>query len=298
MLVGLVTLAVFIGGFGFWSITAPIESAAIARGAVKVEHNRKTVQHLEGGIVRVIHFQEGDLVREGDVVVELDQTKVKARLDLLKGQIEAEKEQLKLIEEEMAAVGSLVSEGFAQKPRLLALKRRAAELIGNRKQIEAQIVDAEDSLERSRIRATASGRIVGLKVHTSGGVIAAGKPLMDIVPQNERMVIEASIDPIDIDVVTPGLEAIVYLTPYNRRKIVPLKGKLKNVSADHMKDERTGNAYYVGIVELTEDVSKVAEGAKLYPGMPCEVMIVTGKRTFFEMLIEPFASSYERAFRS
>ncbi len=294
---GLIVLAVLFGGFGVWSAGAPLESAAIARGAVKVENNRKTVQHLEGGIVRKIHFREGDTVTAGDVVIELDQTKVRARLSLLEGQTEAEREQLRLIEEEMTAVGSLVKQGLAQKPRLLALQRRAAELKGNRTQLEAQIVDAEDALERTRIKATASGTIVGLRVHTPGGVITAGKPLMDIVPRDERLVIEASIDPIDIDVVRPGLEAVVYLTPYNRRSMVPLKGNVITISADQMTDERSGSAYYLGLVELVDDVSKVGEGAKLYPGMPVEVMIVTGKRTLFDMLIQPLRGSYNRAFR-
>jgi HlyD family type I secretion membrane fusion protein len=134
-------------------------------------------------------------------------------------------------------------------------------------------------------------------VHTPGGVIAAGKSLMDIVPTSGRLIIEASIDPIDIDVVKPGLDAIVYLTPYNRRSMIPLKGHVLSISADQLVEQRTGASYYLGRIEIRDDVTKVAAGAKLYPGMPVEVMIVTGKRSLFVMLAQPIIRSLNRAFR-
>ncbi len=294
---GLAILGVFTGVMMLWSSLAPLTSAAIALGAVKVEYNRKTVQHLEGGIIHKILVKDGDRVQVGDVLIELDETKVKARMDLLEGQFEAENTQLSLIGEEIDAVESLLKLGLAQKPRLLALQRRLAELIGNRKRVESQIIEAKDTLERSKIRAISNGTIVGLKVHTVGGVVAAGTPLMDIVPNDQRLIIEAAVDPNDIDVVRPDLDALVYLTPYSRRSLVPIKAQVMSVSADQMTNERTGAAFFSVLVKLLEDPELAIKGAKLYPGMPVEVMIVTGERTLLDMLFEPLFKSYRRAFK-
>lgn len=294
---GFFILALFSGGLLLWSALAPLSVATIAPGTVKVEHNRKSVQHLEGGIVHRILVKDGDRVKVGDVLVELDETKAKARMDLLEGQLKAEKTQLTLIGEEIDAVQSLFDQGLAQKSRLLALRRRSAELAGSQNSIQAQIADAKDALQRSKIRAIASGTIVGLNIHTRGGVISAGSVLMDIVPDDQRLIIEATVNPTDIDVVKRDLEAMVYLTSYSRRSLSPIRAQVMSVSADQMTDERTGTAYYSTLVKLLEDPETAIPGAKLYPGMPVEVMIVTGERTLVDMLLEPLFSSYRRAFR-
>ena len=141
------------------------------------------------------------------------------------------------------------------------------------------------------------GTIVGLQVHTPGGVIAPGEPLMDIVPSGERLVIEARVDPNDIDVVEAGLPARVLLTAFNLRSLAPIEGRVVWVSADRLIDERTGQAYYLARIELVEDPAEVLDGASLYPGMQADVMIVTGERTALEYLIRPISRSFDRAFR-
>jgi hypothetical protein len=105
--------------------------------------------------------------------------------------------------------------------------------------------------------------VVGLKIHTVGGVIAPGSALMDIVPSAENLVIEANVDPIDIDVVYPGLEAQVRLTAFSMRNTKPLEGRVMSVSADRLIDERTGQAYYRARIELTENPAKAFDGAML-----------------------------------
>jgi multidrug efflux pump subunit AcrA (membrane-fusion protein) len=120
---------------------------------------------------------------------------------------------------------------------------------------------------------------------------------MDIVPSKDQLVVEARLDPNDIDIVHPGLPAEVRLTSFNMRSTEPVKGKIRSVSADRLTDERSGTAYYLVRVVLTEDPKDVLGGASLYPGMPAEVMIVTGAQTALGYFLKPFLASFNRAFR-
>ena len=94
-----------------------------------------------------------------------------------------------------------------------------------------------------------------------------------------------------------GLPARVRLTPFNRRSMAPIEGRVVSVSADRMTEERTGRHYYLARVELGKDPAEVLDGAWLYPGMPAEVMIVTGTRTALDYLLRPITRSLNRAFR-
>ncbi len=418
MLTGAVGIALFFGGFLGWAALAPLESAAIAPGVVSVFTNRKTVAHLEGGIVDEIHIRDGDRVEAGQLLIRLDALQprtvleqlraryraasaIEARLvaerdgaediafpdrlldeaaDLrvatiltsqrkifdsrrralegqtgileqrikqlsqeivgLKGQIAAERTQLELIAEEREAVETLVEKGLAQKPRLLALKRNEAEIEGSRSrnmalvaragqqitearlriselttaqvnevvaelrevqgqlfELEERLSAAEDVVRRTEIRAPLAGSIVGLRVFTKGGVVGPGEPLLDIVPKGDRLIVEAQVDPQDIDVVRPQLLAYVRLTAFNQRNMSPLRGEVLTVSADRMLDERDGRAYFVAQVELVDDPTEQLPNAALYPGMQAEVMIVTGKRTALDYFFLPLRRGFERAFR-
>ena len=181
--------------------------------------------------------------------------------------------------------------------RLLALLRRKAELEGQRKEDAAQLRTAQDVLSRAEIRAPMDGTIVGLQVHTPGGVISPGETLLSIVPKDEPLMIQARVSPLDIDVVQSGMPARVRLTPYDRRSNVPIDGKVLSISADSMVEERTGQTYYLARIVLTEDPSDVLPGAALYPGMPVEAMIVTGEHTALDYLLQPVRRSFSRAFR-
>ena len=152
-------------------------------------------------------------------------------------------------------------------------------------------------LGRVKIIAPLDGTVVGLQIHTPGGVISPGEALLDIVPSGDRLVIEAKIDPTDIDVVHPGLPAHVRLTPFNTRSTRPIEGRIASVSADRLSDERTGESYYLARVELKGNPANALDGASLYPGMPAEVMIVTGARTALDYFLKPITRSLNRAFR-
>jgi len=419
IIIGCVIIALFFGALGGWAALAPLESAAIAPGEVTIDTNRKTIQHLEGGIIGKILVRDGDIVAAGQVLIRLEKIQSHAELELLQGRhitasaiearliaerdgrmevsfpewlldrleepkvidtvagqmnifasrqesldhqtkillqriaqfeeeitgleglIAAENVQLKLIAEEIKDVRHLVELGLARRPRLLALEREVAALEGQRSQNLAGIARARqsiletelriselhtelvnevvqllsetqaelfdlmdrirasgDKLIRTEVRAPIGGIIVNLQVHTPGGVIAPGAPLLDIVPSDDPLVIEARIDPGDIDVVRPGLDAQVRITAFSQRNMTPIPGIVTYVSADRLDDERTGIGYYVARIKLAEkDIAEALLGAELQPGMQAEVMIATGARTALEAIISPLSSSFNRAFR-
>ncbi len=294
---GYLVLGGFVAAVVLWGTLAPLESAAIAIGSVSLDTNRKTVQHLEGGIVEKLLVKEAQAVEKDQILIQLDTTQPRARIELLKAKLKSAEAQLKLLRSEIATVEGLLKKGLAQRPRLLALQRREAEIVGEQGENEAQMRVAEDAIARATIKAPVSGVIIDLKIHTTGGVIKAGEPLMAIVPRDEPLTIEAQIEPNDIDVVHPGLAAHVRLTPYNVRYTPPMPGKVVQVSADRFTDQKTNSAYYLARIALTKKPSEVDPHIKLYPGMPAEVIIVTGQRTMFEYLSAPILRSFRKAFR-
>lgn len=295
--IGLFALVLFFGGFIGWASLAKLSSAAVAIGSLSIDTNRKSVQHLEGGIVRYIKVREGQHVKSGDVLIELDQTRARANIILLRVKIASANEQLILLQDEIRDVEKLYKKGLTRKPRLLALKRRRAELKGQRLQDRARLEAAQYVIARARIRAPLAGVVIGLKVHSIGGVISPGAVLMSIVPDNEKLIVEARIDPNDIDIVRQGLEARVRLTPYSARQLAPLKGVVLSVSADAITDERTGQKFYLARIELAKLPAELLKPNSLYPGMPVEVMIITGSRTMLDYILSPLIKSFGRAFR-
>ena len=417
MVFGVIVVAVFLGGFGGWAAFAPLESAAIAQGVVSVSGKRKTVQHLEGGIVAGILVKEGEVVAAGQALVVLEDTRARASFSLLQAQnrsaaalksrLEAERDglaeirwpawlhkavaedaeddviatqerifrararsldnrtaiyrrqieqlraeangleeevetqdrQLALLQEEIAALRALVAKGVEGKPRLLALQRAKAEVAGararNRSQVarvgqrveetlltiaelgnerlndvvaelrevetrmsdlRERVASARNVLSRTRVLAPVSGTVVNLRVFTRGGVVGPGEALMDIVPAGDRLVVEARVEPMDIDTVRPELPAEVRLTAFSQLTTPTLSGKVVRVSADRLVDERTGAPYYEARIALEAGEPGLAD-LKLKPGMPAEVMIVTGQRTALEYLLEPIVASFGRALR-
>jgi HlyD family secretion protein len=294
---GYVVLLGFIGAVGLWGSFAPLESAAIAVGSVSLDTNRKTVAHLEGGIVEKILVKEAQTVEKDQHLIQLDTTQARGRIDILKSKIASAESQLKLLRSEIDTVEGLLKKGLAQRPRLLALQRREAEIEGELGENKAQMKVAEDTIARAQIKAPVSGTVIEMKVHTTGGVIKAGEPLLAIVPRDEPLTIEAQIEPNDIDVVRPGLAAHVRLTPYNVRFAPPMPGKVVHVSADRFTDQKTNASYYTARIELTKKPQEIDPQIKLYPGMPAEVIIVTGERTMFAYLAAPITRSFRKAFR-
>jgi HlyD family type I secretion membrane fusion protein len=154
-------------------------------------------------------------------------------------------------------------------------------------ELAQKLAAAEDIMHRTQIRSPTDGIVVTMKVNTISGVIAAGQPLIDIVPKNDKLVVQASIDALDIDQVQVGLPATVWLWATNRRNRAAIEGKLKIVSADRIVDPKTGSAFYAARIEL-EDVPTDGQIA-LQPGMGADVMIRTGARTPWDYIKAPIA---------
>lgn len=416
--VGLLLIAVFIGGFGSWAALAPLESAAIALGEIIVEGNRRSVEHLEGGIVKEIRVKDGSSVNAGDPLIILDDTQARASMQLLRkrlndnaalaarldaerqeasdiafpvwllekaktdpevaaiiatqeniffsraatiesqlsmlsrrsaqfreekvglqAEIDAIDQELVHIRDELADVRKLVDEGLTRRERLYSLQRQEASILGRRgrntaalaradqsisenelrgetlktesresairelREVQVQIADtterllaAEDVLSRTTITAPVSGVVVNMNIHTRGDVISPGEALMEIVPADEQLVIEARIDPIDIDVVRADLTARIRLTALSARTTPEIDAVVERVSADRTVDPNTGVNYYQARVRILPDQLARLEGKELYPGMPVEVMIATGDTTLLNYLVQPITDLMRRGF--
>ncbi len=156
---------------------------------------------------------------------------------------------------------------------------------------------AEDVRDRLTVVAPQDGVVVDVRLVTLGGVIGAGQALMDIVPVDDELIVEAQVQPQDIEVVHTGLTAKVRLTAYKSTLTPSLDGEVVFVSADQMVDERNGNLYFKTRVRLDRDSLAQWTHITPSPGMPAEVMIVTGERRAFDYFITPFRDRMRRAFR-
>ena len=177
------------------------------------------------------------------------------------------------------------------------------EVVAELREVEGQMADLRESLSaarnefaRTRITAPVSGTVVNLRVFSTGGVVRAGQRLLDIVPVGADLVIVARIAPTDIDSVYPDLPAQVRLTAFSHLTTPIMSGTVLQVSADSLVDERTGAPFYEARVALDPGQSELAD-LNLQPGMPVEVMIITGKRTALDYLLKPIVASFGRALR-
>lgn len=160
-----------------------------------------------------------------------------------------------------------------------------------------QLLDARHTLEQTVIRATESGIVVGLEVHTIGGVVQPGETLLEIVPAADNLVLEAHIRPVDIDNVTVGLDAETVFPGLSRRELPRLVGQVTYVSADALSDPQLRTSYYTAYVSLSKAELAKLGGHELVPGMPAEVFIKTGERTPLAYLMQPLTESFSRAWR-
>ncbi len=178
------------------------------------------------------------------------------------------------------------------------------QVIKDLQETQTKIIDLEervrattDILSRTSIIAPQGGIVNGLKFHTKGGVIPPNAEVMELIPQDDELIVEAKINPQDIDVVMNNLPAKVHLSAY-RSKIVPaLIGRVINVSANSFEDSQTNSSYFLVRVRIDSNELKHLENVRLYPGMPAEVYIVTGSRTFFKYLFDPITAGVRRAIR-
>jgi HlyD family secretion protein len=158
-------------------------------------------------------------------------------------------------------------------------------------------VTAEDQLKRTDIRAPQDGVVFQSTANTVGGVITAGDPIMLIVPESDTLLVEAKVDPKDIDQVQFGQPVVLRFSAFNMRTTPELNGTVVRIAADTSVDQRTGQSYYVVRISMTADEIKRLGDVKLTPGMPVEAFIQTGERTMLSYLVKPLHDQLMRAFR-
>ena len=416
-LLGAGVVGAFVTAMMMWGTLAPISGAAIASGNLQVEGKRQSVQHPYGGVVRQLMVRDGARVEKGQLLIVLDDSDPRAKLDVLladrdaalatearliaerdghaapefgddlrgrggqavagqamanetammaarRHQFEAEtavlrgkiaeleaqiggteaqlagtSKQRELLKDELGGAEQLYSQGYAPKTRILALQREDARLqadIGGqqaniasmRQQIaqnELEIAKAErarvseitdqlrttesklaelapkidaatDVVTRTRITAPATGSVVGLDVFTEGGVIQPGAKLMDIVPSDNPLIVDARLKLTDVNDVATGKRAEVRLSAVNYVERPRLYGTVRTVSADRLTDDKSGQGYYS--VEVALDAGDVKRSRiDLQAGMPADVIVPTRPRTLFEYLIGPLRDEISGAFR-
>lgn len=398
-----------------WMIAAPLSGAIIAAGKLKVELNRKTVQHQEGGIVRSILVRDGELVRAGQPLIVVGDVRSDAELNMLRDQLRAERvrnarasaeavlatnfqlpveldggpgpsddltretalfqarrrtldEQIasleaqarnargqaaaltkqiettaasaKLAAEELEINEKLVRQGYVQRTRLLELQRaesdyrsrlseaqsdlalaqqRTGELqariaqsrnqyqqaatdetresAARIRELEERVRPSQDQAERQYVRAPVAGRVMALRVSSVGEVIAPRAALLDIVPSQEKLVVEARIRPQDIDHVRERSTAEVRLTAFDARTTPLLPGTVVFVSPDRITSQETGESWFVATVEVDAAVLKDHPTLHLQPGMPAELFVKTPERTLFQYLTKPLNAFATHAMR-
>ena len=169
-------------------------------------------------------------------------------------------------------------------------------------ELQPRLAASRDQLARALVRAPASGQVVGLTVFTEGGVVQPGQTLMEIVPAEASLVIEARVAPPDADDLELGQRTEVRFTAFRDRALPILRGEVTGISADSFTDERTGEAYFrATVIVPPEELARIGvgpdEATALRPGLPVEVVVPQRKRTALQYFIEPLTRNLWRSFR-
>lgn len=408
--IGVAIVLVTFGLFGTWAALAPLGNAVYGTGVVMVQSYRKTVQHLEGGIVKELLARDGDTVHKDDPLIVLDDSQLRSQFESTRNQListqarearlRAERDELPAIppltisgtdsqrakeaiegeeqvfrtrknsrlteisvqrerigqlkqqiiglrdmirtkvsleksySSEITELKDLLSQGFVDKQRLVEQERKldmlksevsdhestitktqlqisetelqiiqlnknfSSEVAKELSDVQAKVFDLqetasalEDRLSRIVIRAPEDGMVLDMKVHTIGGVVGPGTPLLDIVPESSELVVEAHVAINDIDRISIGKLTDVHFSAFNSATTPVIEGIVTRISADRLKDE-AGEPYYLVRVKLTEKGLKRLGDRKLQPGMPAEVLINAGERTMLQYLLKPASNVF------
>ena len=163
--------------------------------------------------------------------------------------------------------------------------------------LREQYSAAFDVLQRIEIIAPVSGTVVGLTTHSVGAVVRPSDTILEIVPDQDALLIEVQIQPQDVDNVGLDQESHIRFTAFKQRTTPLLIGQVSYVSPDIVQDPKTGLAHYVARISVEKNELERLGEARLYPGMPAEVMITTGSRTAIQYLVQPIVESMNRAWR-
>jgi HlyD family secretion protein len=215
-----------------------------------------------------------------------------ARLDGERGQLIASAAQAKGKIAETALQILQIDQDLASE-----VAKEMREVDGKIGELVERKVAAEDQLKRTDIRAPQDGTVFQLAVHTIGGVITAGDPIMLIVPEADNLSVEVKVNPQDIDQLQLNQKAILRFSAFNIRTTPEIEGVVTRISADTSTDQRTGQSYYTVRIAMPADQIERLGEVKLLPGMPVEAFMQTRDRTMLSYLIKPLHDQFLRAFR-
>jgi HlyD family secretion protein len=163
-------------------------------------------------------------------------------------------------------------------------------------EVVPKLVAAREQLQHSLVRAPATGRVVGLSVFTVGGVAAPAQTLMEVVPEDKMLVVQAQVQPNDADDVYPGQPAQIRFASERNRSLPLLDGRVRTISADSFTDEESGHSYFRAEIEVPpaelDQVRDRLGRSELRPGLPVEAILAVRKRTALQYLIEPLSGTF------
>ena len=287
-------------GFALWSLFVPLDSGTPSSGIVSVDGHRKSIQHSIGGVVSTVLVKEGDRVKEGDVLIRLEDSAAKSALSQANSELNALNAQILMLEKVLPGLRELTAEGFYSRNQYLDKERRLQEASAQRVGVIDKITAAHKEFERTIIKSPVEGSVMGLTVSNEGAVVVAGSKLMEIAPANEELVIDAQIRPNLIDKIYPGKSAQVRFTAMQTGVTPIVAGKLEWVSADRFQnreDKLNPDGYYLARVSVDRGELVKLGKFQVVAGMPADVIIKTGERTFFQYLIKPILDRLAYAFK-
>lgn len=266
----------------------------IAGSKVQLSGVRRQIALVEEDIKTKEHLLAAGLVRKPDVpLLQRNQANLEGEVGRIMGEIGDAKERISRAMEQINGV---------RKTAIKTAVEQMHEVRGELVDVRERMQSAKGVLDRTTIRAPVKGVVVKLRFHTRGGVVEPGKPIMELLPLNEPLIIEARVRPQDIDSVKHGQEAMVRLTALSQRVTPMVSGDVIYLSADTVADEKksqqTGpsDIYVVRVRLHNAEVARIP-GFHPTPGMPAEVFVKTTERTFFQYIMKPIEDSMSRAFR-
>lgn len=171
-----------------------------------------------------------------------------------------------------------------------------AEIRTRLKDTEERMIALQDVDRRTSITTPVDGIVNGMQVHGVGEVVRPGANIAEVVPQTNEFIIEANVSPIDIDRVTEGQDATISFSAFSSGLVPTIYGTVIGISADRVIDQTTGAPYYLARVEVTPEGMADMGDLTLVPGMPAEVFINTGSRSFLQYVLKPFTTALSRSF--
>ncbi len=399
-----------LGGFILFSVFVPLDEGVPTQGTVVIDTKRKTIQHINGGIVKEVFVKEGQSVKQNELLMRLGSGTVKANYESIRQQyfslkalearliaeqsgskiikfdsklVDAVKEdgklqsqitiqnqllkarsaslnaalgilketslgyeslvnsssqvvinkmaQLNSLEREINGIRELTSQGFLPINKLQEAERNIAEIKSQiaentsnqirakqsilefkqrelstlseyQKEVEQQLSQlrpdlraisekfkaVSEDLEGVEIKSPVDGQVVGLSIQTIGSVVQPAQKIMDIVPSQEELVLEAKIPPNLVDRIQINDQVNVRFTGFSDTPQLVVSGVLTSISADTISEPNSSSPpYYLARIKVTPDGIKKLDGRKMHPGMMVEVVIKTGSRTLLTYILHP-----------